>query len=245
MTKGNLWARHRGMIRSLQLFSELEDAELDRVLTQSVELSIDKGTAVFEQGRAATSFYLLIEGHLKVVQITPDGQQLIIRFVVPGDLYGIAKALNRDDYPATALALVDSLTLAWSMTLWDDFMRLQGFAGEVVRMIGGRVQEAHTRLKEMATQNVEQRVAQAVLRLVRHSGRKVEQGVLIDFPVTRQDIAEASGTTLHSVSRILSAWEGKGMVAGSRKKVIVRDLEALEAIAERGKGYPGIFMGQK
>jgi CRP-like cAMP-binding protein len=245
MTKKNLSARHHGMIRSLPLFSELEDAELDRVLTLSVELSIDKGTAVFEQGQAATSFYLLVEGHLKVVKITPDGQQLIVRFVVPGDLYGIAKALNRDDYPATALALVDSLTIAWSMTLWDDFMHLPGFADEVVRMIGGRVQEAHTRLKEMATQNVEQRVAQTVLRLVRRSGRKVEQGMLIDFPVTRQEIAEASGTTLHSVSRILSAWEGNGMVVARRKKVIVCDLEALAAIAERGKGYPGIFLGQK
>jgi CRP-like cAMP-binding protein len=235
MTKRNLLARHRRMIRSLPLFGDLEDPELDRVLAQSVELNIDKGAAVFEQGRAATSFYVLIEGHLKVVQITPDGQQLIIRFVIPGDLYGIARALNRDDYPATAIALVDSLTLAWSMKLWDDFMRLPGFASQVVRMIGGRVQEAHTRLKEMTTQNVEERVAQALLRLVRHSGRKVEQGMLIDFPVTRQEIAEASGTTLHSVSRILSAWEGKGLVAASRKKVIVRDLEALDAIAERGK----------
>jgi CRP-like cAMP-binding protein len=236
MTKGDMPPRRRAMIRSLPLFGDMDDAELERVLAQAAELRIGKGTAVFEQGRTATAFYVLLEGRLKVVQITPDGQQLIIRFVVPGDLYGIAKALNRKDYPATALAVVDSVTLAWDMALWDDFMRLPGFARQVVHMMGGRVQEAHTRIKEMATQNVEERVAHAVLRLVQQSGRKVEQGMLVDFPVTRQDIAEASGTTLHSVSRMLSAWEGLGIVAAGRKQVIVCDLEALEAIAERGKG---------
>jgi CRP-like cAMP-binding protein len=99
-------------------------------------------------------------------------------------------------------------------------------------MMGQRIQDAHTRLKEMATQDVEHRVANAVLRLVNQSGRKVEEGVLVDFPVTRQEIAEASGTTMHSVSRVLSAWENAGLVVVGRQKVIVCDLERLSRIAE-------------
>jgi CRP-like cAMP-binding protein len=226
-------ALHRSLIQSLPVFGAMDDAELEDVIGRATALRIPKGSAVFEQGETAKSFYVLLNGRLKVTKLTPDGQQVVIRFVMPGDIYGIAKALNRSDYPATATALVDSVTLAWDMAIWDDFMRRHpSFAQNVMQMMGQRIEEAHTRLKELATQDVEHRVAHAVLRLVNQSGRKVEGGVLVDFPVTRQEIAEVSGTTMHSVSRVLSAWENAGLVVVGRQKVIVCDLERLARIAE-------------
>ena len=223
----------RSLIQSLPVFSAMDDVELDDVISRATALRIPKGAAVFEQGETAKAFYVLLNGRLKVMKLTPDGQQVVIRFVVPGGIYGIAKALNREDYPATATALVDSVTLAWDMAVWDEFMdRHPAFARNVMRMLGRRIEEAHTRLKEMATQDVEHRVAHAVLRLVSQSGRNVEGGVLVDFPVTRQEIAEVSGTTMHSVSRVLSAWENAGLVVVGRQKVIVCDLERLSRIAE-------------
>jgi len=225
---------HRSVVQSLPVFSAMDAAELDDVVASAASLRIPKGTAVFEQGQAATAFYVLLHGRLKVVQVTPDGQQVVIRFVAPGDIYGIAKALKRSDYPATATALVDSVTLAWDMAIWDDFMaRHPAFALNVMQMMGQRIQEAHTRLKELSTQDVEHRVAHALMRLVKQSGRKVDEGVLVDFPITRQEIAEASGTTLHSVSRLLSAWEDAGLVVVGRKKVIVCDAEGLALVAEQ------------
>lgn len=230
---------HRSLIQSLPLFSAMDAAELDEVVAHATALRIPKGTAVFKQGDAATTFYVLLNGRLKVVKMTPDGQQVVIRFVVPGDIYGIAKALNRMDYPATATALVDSVTLAWDMAIWDDFMaRHPALARNVMQMMGQRIEDAHTRLKEMSTEDVEHRVAHAVLRLVTQSGRKVDEGVLVDFPITRQEIAEVSGTTLHSVSRVLSAWENAGLVVVGRQKVIVCDIERLARIAEGSAAEP-------
>ncbi|HEU4498200.1 MAG TPA: helix-turn-helix domain-containing protein, partial [Sphingomicrobium sp.] len=69
-------------------------------------------------------------------------------------------------------------------------------------------------------------------------GRNVDGGVLVDFPVTRQEIAEVSGTTMHSVSRTLSAWETAGLVVVGRQKVIVCDLEGLSRIAEGTAAIP-------
>lgn len=90
---------------------------------------------------------------------------------------------------------------------------------------------------EMSTAQVEQRVAHTLLRLVQQSGRKTQDGIEIDFPITRQDIAEMTGTTLHTVSRLLSAWEDKGMVRSGRQKVIVTDAHSLLLVAEhRRKG---------
>lgn len=103
-----------------------------------------------------------------------------------------------------------------------------------MQTMGQRLQEAHTRIEELSTEEVEHRVAHTLLRLVAQSGRETEDGMLVDFPVTQQDIAEASGTTLHSVSRTLSAWESAGLVAVGRRKIVVRDIQGLSALAERG-----------
>ena len=78
-------------------------------------------------------------------------------------------------------------------------------------------------------------VAHAVLRLIDQAGRKEGNGIRIDFPISRQDIAEMTGTTLHTVSRILSAWEAKGLVEGGRQKLLVRDAAGLATLAE-GEG---------
>jgi hypothetical protein len=85
---------------------------------------------------------------------------------------------------------------------------------------------------EVSAEEVERRVAHAILRLARQAGRKVEAGVEIDFPITRQDVAEMTGTTLHTVSRILSSWESKGLVEGGRQRTMIRDSHKLFMIAE-------------
>ncbi|MEO9299903.1 helix-turn-helix domain-containing protein, partial [Devosia alba] len=71
----------------------------------------------------------------------------------------------------------------------------------------------------------------AVLRLIIQAGKTESAGILIDFPISRQDIAEMTGTTLHTVSRILSAREAKGLVMGGRQKLLVRDAASLQALA--------------
>jgi CRP-like cAMP-binding protein len=109
--------------------------------------------------------------------------------------------------------------------------RHPAFARNVMRMMGQRIEEAHSTLQVMSMQDVEHRVAHALLRLVTQSGRKVVEAMLVDFPLTRQDIAESAGTTLHSVSRVLRAWENAGLVVVGRRKVIVCDTERLARIA--------------
>jgi CRP/FNR family transcriptional regulator, nitrogen oxide reductase regulator len=223
----------RSLVRSLALFEKMRDGELDDVLSKATCRRVPKGEAVFEQGQPADAFYVLLHGRLKVTQVTPDGQQVIVRVVNPGDLFGIAKALRRTDYPGTATAAAESLVLTWPMQLWDGFLEHHpALAVSAMQTVGGRLQEAHTRLREMATEAVERRVAHAVLRLVQQSGRKEAGGIRIDFPVSRQDIAEMTGTTLHTVSRIFSAWETEGLVEGGRQKLLVRDAHRLLLVAE-------------
>lgn len=221
------------LLRDIALFQLMPESDLERLAVRGSLKRVVQGETVIEQGAQARAFFLLLHGRLKVSQITPDGQQVMVRIVHPGDLFGFARALNRPDYPGTARAAVDSVVIAWPMTDWDGFVETNPrLAVNAMRTIGERLDEAHTRLREMSTQEVERRVAHAVLRIVERAGKQEATGTRIDFPITRQDIAEMTGTTLHTVSRILSAWETQGLVEGGRQKLTVCDLPGLARIAD-------------
>jgi len=222
----------RNHIRTLPVFAGMDETAFALLLGQAVCRAVPKGSTVFKQGEEAHQFYLLLQGRLKVMQVTADGQQIIVRVVNPGDLFGFALALGRKDYPATPVAAVDSVVLAWPMAMMADFMAHNpALAVNTMQMIGRRLDAAHNRIREISTQEVEQRVAHAVLRLVREAGVEERDGTRIDFPVSRQDIAELTGTTLHTVSRIISQWQSKGWVEGGRQTLLVCDLRRLRQIA--------------
>ena len=225
----------RTVVRSLPLFARMSDTDLDTFLDHASTRRVSPGETVFKQGQPATGFYLLLSGRLKVTQVTGDGQQIIVRVVHPGELFGFAMALNRDDYPGTATAATDSVVLFWPSELWPQFVEHNDqMAASAIQTIGRQLEEAHTRIREMSTQEVERRVAHAILRLTLQAGRKEESGIQIAFPISRQDIAEMTGTTLHTVSRILSAWEARGLVQCGRQKVLVCDFRGLSHLAEGG-----------
>ena len=223
----------RSLIKNLDLFRALPDEALDTVLELAQSMRLLGGDAVFRQGEAADRFFVLLHGHLKVVQTTPEGEQVTVRYVSPGEVFGIARAMRRPAYPASCLAVEESIILAWPSSEWDRLMTDNAqFALSALQTVGQRLQDAHTRIKELSTEEVEQRVAKCILRLVDSSGEKTDDGVSVGFPITRQEIAEMTGTTLHTVSRLLSAWKDRGLVSTGRKRVIVRQLDDLIRLAE-------------
>ena len=233
MVKAQNVAIDISLVRNLPLFRQMDPAALARLMTRATTRRVVQGDIVFEQGAQAVAFFLLLHGRLKVSQVTSDGQQVMVRVVHPGDLFGFARALARPDYPGTAKAAVESIVVSWPMADWDAVVENNPrLAINAMQTIGQRLDEAHTRLREMSTQEVERRVAHAVLRLAEKAGRVENGGTRIDFPITRQDIAEMTGTTLHTVSRLLSSWEGQGLVEGGRQKLTVVDAEGLARIAD-------------
>lgn len=226
-------ALDRSLIAKLPPFAGLAPEELDSILAQARSTHVSKETEVFAQDSQAQQFFLLLSGHIRVVRTTPEGDQVIARYINEGELFGIAVAMGRATYPASAVAAVDCVVLSWPNSAWAGLQaRHPGFGAAAYQTIGARLQDTQARVMEMATQQVEQRIASAVLRLVNQSGRRTPEGIEIDFPITRQDIAEMTGSTLHTVSRLLSAWEDQGMVKSSRQKVVVTDPHALMLVAE-------------
>lgn len=210
------------LLSGIPPFRRLERTQIREILDLGVAKRFDEGTTVFSEGMHAERFYLLLDGYIRVVKTTPGGEHIIAMHIAPGQLFGIAPALGRDTYPATAVAAAETLALSWPVRLWGDFTdKYDGFATETYKVVGERMNEIHTQLAELATQAVEQRLASALLRMVNQSGRKVDIGIEIAFPVTRQNISEMTGTTLHTVSRVLSAWQKLGIVESTRRHIVV------------------------
>ncbi|MFH1341707.1 MAG: Crp/Fnr family transcriptional regulator [Pseudomonadota bacterium] len=225
----------RSLIAGLSPFQGVAPADLDRMLQKARSKRIAKGGTVFEQEAEAQCFFLLIDGHVRVVKATPDGQQVIVRYISPGELMGIAQALGRSTYPASAIAAIDCVVLAWPGHLWSEFaFAIPSFGANTYKTVGTRLHDTHSRIVEMATEQVEQRIAHSLLRLVKQTGKATDEGILIDFPISRQDIAEMTGTTVHTVSRLLTSWEDKGLVKSGRQKVTVVEPHRLFLLA-RGR----------
>lgn len=233
-----LVALDRSLISRLPLFQGMTPEEQSELLRSARSSRYAKDSTIFEQEAEANSFFVLIAGHIRVVRTTPDGQQVIARYISEGEIFGVAAALGRTTYPATAVAAVDCVVLAWANSQWAELARrFPVFGATTYKTVGTRLQETQTRVVEMSTEQVEQRVAHALLRLANQTGRKTDSGIEIDFPISRQDIAEMTGTTLHTVSRLLSKWEDNGIILSGRQKVTVKDAHRLVVLAEnRDKG---------
>src|SRR5512138_393406 len=171
----------RSLLESVALFRGLDDEALDDVVRASTGYRIPKGEAIFCQGDEAHAFFVLTEGRLKVTQTTADGQQVLVRHIGEGEMFGCVAVLGPRRYPGTAVALTDSEAIGWTARMTADLMeRHPKIALNALGTIGGRLQETQARLREMSTEPVERRIAHALLRLIRQAGRQVEEGVLID-----------------------------------------------------------------
>jgi len=222
------------LIRQSSLFKDVSPNVFAEVLEAGMLRSVEEGGFFFMQADPATHAYVLVEGRVKMIQITPNGQQITLRIMTPGQTYGGIALLNpRAGYPATAQAVENSSAMAW------DTQHLRGLVEQepsislnVMSLMHGYISELQERQKALVTDRVEQRIARILLKLATQSGTKIDEGVLIDLPLTRQDVAEMSGTTLFTVSRTLNEWERNGLLDIGRERVVIRNPHGLVSIAD-------------
>jgi len=216
---------------SSRLFQAMTAPERDAVLGAAAPRSLHKGQVLIRQGEPASTFFLMQRGYLKLTQLTPDGAEVIVRFVGPGDPVAGVAALGEAPYPVTAAACDAVDALAWSRgQLTDLLARYPQLKTNILREMTAHMDDALTRLRELATLDVRQRLAHTLLRLTVKAAAGA--GLAVPHTLTRQELAELTGTTLFTVSRILTEWEGAGLVHSTRGHVAVLDAGRLQDAAE-------------
>ena len=214
------------------LFHDLAPAVLERIIRLAHEKRVAAGGVFVREGEAAEEFFILTEGRVTISQITPDGHRIMLRLVAPGEAFGSGGAFGESVYLANAEAIEPSAALAWSSGAMRRLLEAEPrLAVNALRFVTNRLVDLQARYRELMTERVERRLARTVLRLVRDAGHRVDGGVEVDFPVSRQDLADMTGTTIETCIRIMSRWGKEEIVRTEKDGFVVLARAALESIA--------------
>lgn len=221
-------------LAGVPLFRGVDADAMAAVAREARMVRAPVGRTFFREGEPARHFYVLRRGRVKVTHVSPEGHELILRMIGPGEPFAAVAALTEGStYPVTARAVEPSEAYAWDGPKVTALMhRYPAIAVNAARMVAERLHQLQRQHHQLMTERVERRIARALLRLAEHSGRRTEKGVEIDFPLSRQDLAQMTGTTLFTVSRTLRGWQDAGMIATARRRVVIRQPHRLVRIAE-------------
>lgn len=174
---------------------------------------------------------------MHLIQIAPEGQNVPLHFVHPGEPFGGGPVMGHRVYPAAAEAILPSVALRWDIASINALLdRHPQLVRNMLHVVADRFAELQDRYRELVTERVERRVARALIRLWGQYGKSTERGVLIEFPLSRQDLAELAGTTLSTVSRIVSRWESEGLLESGRGWILLCRPDALVRLADEQPG---------
>jgi CRP/FNR family transcriptional regulator, nitrogen oxide reductase regulator len=222
-----------GQLGSLEYFDGLDHEEMIEVAKAARPRKYEAGSFIFFESDPATEIFVLQEGQVRLLQTTPEGQQVILSYLAPGSAFGIIAALGELDYLVTAEAVSDCLVACWDRnSMYQLMLEIPRLSFNALKIFSKKIKEFQDRIRELSTERVERRIARAVLRLGRQIGRLTPEGVLIDMPISREDLGDMTGTTLFTVSRTLSKWESLGLISCSREKITIKSPHMLVSIAE-------------
>src|SRR5215212_10587893 len=191
-------------LRRVNVFRDASDEDLKLLLEKGILRSLEEGEFFFFQGDPATYFYVLTAGRAKLLQTNPAGQQVNLRTITEWQMFGALGAVRENAvYPATAQALESSAALAIESSFLKEMMQTRPDLNlNLMQLMTGYIMEMQERYRELATERVERRIALTVLRLAGQIGKRLEgKETIVELPLSRQDMAEASGTTIFTVSR--------------------------------------------
>lgn len=210
------------LLKSVALFSDLGEAELERFSHVAVPRSFPAGTRVFHEGDSSDACYIVKDGSFRVTREHTDGRAITLATLGPGEIFGELAMLDGDKRSASAEALTDGELLALPA---GDVLSLLGRHPEIaLKLVAGlvrRLRAANVRLTKQSFQTVPSRVAGILAQLSRESDDNGSGEVTIRMNQT--DLAQLAGTSRESVSRFLAELERAGVVRSGRGRVTVLD----------------------
>jgi CRP/FNR family transcriptional regulator, nitrogen oxide reductase regulator len=225
--------RRAALLKRVGLFAGLELATIADLAARFRARQVPRAGFIFMEGELASALHVAPEGRVKIVRETAAGKQVILRLIQPAEVFGVSGGWGGAMYPASAQALDAAVVL--QLPTRDLAALIEAHAElalALIRELGTRLREAESRILDLQTEGAEARLARAVLRLAGSAEHtEVASRGVEALALTRQDLADLTGTTLSTASRTLSAWHRQGIVLALREKVAVRDRPALEKIA--------------
>ncbi len=213
------------------LFSGILPADCTGICQCARVKEFARGEMLYFEGGAVERVMLLTSGSVKVSKLGRGGEEVILRLAVPGDVLGALGLFSSGTQYTTTQVFRTCRALVWEARAFEDLVkRFPVLQQNMLVILQGYLRELEERFREVATDRVGQRVALQLLRLLKTIGRATDAGV--EVGLSREELAQMTGTTLFTVSRLLSAWEARGVVSPRREAVTICEIESLRAISE-------------
>jgi CRP/FNR family transcriptional regulator len=222
------------LLRKTPVFRALSPVDRETVARAASVREYSKGQTIFEEGEPSDAFYTIASGRVKIFKMLPSGKDLILEVFGTGDPLGAVAAYDGRPFPASAIALEDTTCLVIPR---GEFFKLLEQHPTLVRglLLGltHRLVELTNRLAELSGGTIERRFARLFLKLAAQMGRPDRGGTFVPLPLSRQELADMTGTTIETCIRIMSRWGKQHIVRTEKDGFVVLDRNALDAVAER------------
>ncbi len=220
-------------LKRINLFEAMSPEEMEALARRTTMRAYRRRQVIYLPGQPGRLVYLLKKGVVRISRLTPEGRELILALLRPGEIFGELEALGEEGGGATqAEAHSDAMICVLTREDLMDLLRAKPDVGiRLSKIIGLRRRVIENRLENMIFRSVPQRLAVLFLELHRDFGEEREGETRISIPLTHEDIANLIGAARATVSETLSAFKDQGVLLSSGKRYILPDPSAMERIA--------------
>jgi CRP-like cAMP-binding protein len=223
---------HVEVLRQVPLFASLTNEQIAAVADQFHVASFAQDAIIFLEGDPADRLWVVQAGQIKIIKHTSEGQENLLEVITPGEMFGGAGILF-PTHPATAVAMTDTLTLCLERDPYLNLIRqYPEIALRIIALLGNRLQAA-MKMRALSTERVDVRLANILLKLSDKVGEPTSEGLRINLPLSRQDLADMTGTTIETAIRIMSKFRKEELVhTESGGFIVILDHERLKRWSE-------------
>ena len=211
----------RELLRTVPIFSELSDADVTSLAQLLTRRKYAKDAVVFFENEEGDSFFMIVEGRIKVTILGDDGREVILSMLTPGDFFGEMALLDNEPRSATAIAAEESELLSLSRADFQSVATNRSITGALIKVLTARLRKANHQISTLALLDVYGRVARVILDMARDEGRRLKDGRIAFRRATHQEIANRIGTTRETVTRMLKDLERQGLIQVDSKEIVV------------------------
>mgnify|MGYP001612960404 FL=1 len=226
----------RSRLKETPLFRGVRDSTIALLAEAALTITAQAGETLWPRGHKESEVLLLLEGWVGVEAVTWDGGRVLLRLLGPHDVLGPSQPARSQETPITSVALAQCTAVTWRTESWE---RANGHAKALLANLvvaqARTIGELERRCLGLSGDNVDCRLARMLLDLCRTAGHSTGDGVEIDLPLRREDLAGLVGSTLYTISRTMSRWQRAGWGAGGRKRGVVSPRRARAEMAEGGR----------
>lgn len=213
----------------VSIFSILDKEELEIVTNRIMIEKYIKNECIFKEEDIADKLYLISKGRVKINKYSKDGKEQILYLLTEGDFVGDINLFKEDLHKFNALALEPTEICTLSKSEFDSILKSNpNITLKMLQILSTKVVSLETTIETLSTNDVESKLVNLLLNLINKFGTHNDNKIILDMPLSREDLANYIGTSRETVSRKLSTLQNQGVIRLlGNKKILIEDLASL------------------